>query len=124
VLLDIEHQARIEQLAVLNDGQQGVAQGGLVGDQEAHRAEVRELARLGHAQAEGRAVGGLRGELEQLHHAVGGEAQVRVAERAAIDPDPAQHGRGVEADLGGDRGVVREGGAADVGRRSHVAVVK
>ncbi len=51
--LDVDGQCVVEQVAVLHDHLQGVAQRVLMADQQADFAEIRQLAQFGHAQAEG-----------------------------------------------------------------------
>lgn len=101
VLLDVDDEGRVQQLTVLHQAHQGLPQGGLVGDQQAHRAEVGDLPGLRHPQAKGRAVSGGGRQLQQLGDLGGRDAGVRVGQGPLVDVHAAEHGPGVEPDLAG-----------------------
>ncbi|MNP20896.1 hypothetical protein D3C76_1134930 [compost metagenome] len=116
-LLDMQGQGFIEQVAVLDDGLQRVAQGRLVGDEQADRAEVGELPRFGHAQAEGGAVAQAGRFLQQLDRQGGGDALLRIGgQQGLAETGLAQQLAGIQAEVPGHFEVVGQGGNTNSGR--------
>ncbi|MDT4884204.1 hypothetical protein FQZ97_1203220 [compost metagenome] len=92
------------------------AQRGLVADEQAHHAEVRELTRLGHAQPEVQAVAGLRRALQHGHGGLGGNAQLGVVDQRVRQAHAAQQRVRIEPTLPCHLGEVGEYGGAHQGR--------
>ncbi|MNP04255.1 hypothetical protein D3C76_961640 [compost metagenome] len=92
----MDGQGVVEQVPVLDDHLQGIAQGALVAEQQADFAKIRELAQLGHAQAEGFAATDPRRLFQQGHHAGHRNALVRIVEQGGAEADLGQQGVGVE----------------------------
>ncbi|MNP03712.1 hypothetical protein D3C76_956060 [compost metagenome] len=112
-LVHEQRQGLVEQMAVLHDGFQRVAQGWLVRQQQADDAEVGELARFGHAQAEGGAVAELGGLLQQASHRGGGQALLGVFHQRLAEACLAQHLLRIEAEVLGHFDVVGQGRCAN-----------
>ncbi|MNC49155.1 hypothetical protein D3C75_983110 [compost metagenome] len=106
----------IEQVAVLHDHLQRVAQVALVAEQQADFAEVRQLAQFGHAQAEALAVAGAGGSFQQVDHAGHRDTPVGVVEQRRAEAHLRQQCVGVEAQVAGHFQVVGQAGGADEGR--------
>ncbi|MCY1435338.1 hypothetical protein D9M71_514280 [compost metagenome] len=111
VFFDEDRQGVVDQMAVLHDHLQGLAQGALVAEQQADLAEIRQLAQFGHAQAERLAAADVRRLLEQVdgggnRYALGGIAQLRGAEARL-----GQHVLYVQAQVAGDFRIVGENGS-------------
>ncbi|MNG15295.1 hypothetical protein D3C84_991150 [compost metagenome] len=68
-IFDMDGQGVVEQMTVLHDHQQGIAQGALVAEQQADLAKVRKLAQFSHAQAKGFTATDPRGFLQQANDA-------------------------------------------------------
>ncbi|MNZ84573.1 hypothetical protein D3C78_1033350 [compost metagenome] len=100
-------------MAVLHDGFQRVAQGRLVGQQQADGAEVGQLAGLGHAQAEGDAATGAGRLFQQGGHGGGGQALVGVVHQRLAEADLPEQLLWVEAEVLGHFDVVGQGRRAN-----------
>ncbi|MNT16930.1 hypothetical protein D3C72_1520570 [compost metagenome] len=95
-LLEQHRHGFVDEVAVADDGGQRRAQVGLVGDQQADDAEVRQLARLGHAQREVVATAFRRRVFQQGHAGCQRHAEVRIGQQAALQADLAQQGLHIE----------------------------
>ncbi|MNN68045.1 hypothetical protein D3C81_1837200 [compost metagenome] len=82
-------------------------------EQQADFAEVRQLAKLGHAQAEVFAAGGAGGSLQQGNDAGNRDTPVGVVEQRSAEADLRQQRMGVEAQVAGHFQVVGQAGGTD-----------
>ncbi|MNM74541.1 hypothetical protein D3C81_863050 [compost metagenome] len=112
-LLDMNRQGVIEQMPVLHDHLQGIAQGALVAEQQADFTEIRQLSRLGHAQAESLAVAGPGGFFQQGDHAGDRDTSVGVVKLRRAEPHLEQQRMGVEAQMAGHLKVVGQARGTD-----------
>jgi hypothetical protein len=76
-LFDEDRQRIVHQMSVMQHDLQGIAQRALMSEQQADHAEIRELTRLGHAQAEGLAATAGGRLFQQAHGGVDGNAVFR-----------------------------------------------
>ncbi|MOA07414.1 hypothetical protein D3C78_1271070 [compost metagenome] len=121
VLLDVDRQRLVDQVAVAGDGVERVAQGRLVGEQQADRAEVGELARFGHAQAEVLAVAGVGRVFQQGHGGGGGDALFGVVEDRQAEAGVAQLLLRVQAQVAGHFQVIGQSRSTHHGRGHYQA---
>ncbi|MNZ62814.1 hypothetical protein D3C78_809450 [compost metagenome] len=73
-LFNEDRQRIVHQMTVAHHHLQRFAQGALMAEQQADHAEIRKLARLGHAQAEGLATAGGGRIFQQAHGGIDGNA--------------------------------------------------
>ena len=72
-------------------------------DQQAHHAEIRDLAVLGHPQSERDAVRCLRARLQEPNRGTGGNDLFGIAQHGTSDPGPAEEWDDIEPELFGNR---------------------
>ncbi|MCY1541232.1 hypothetical protein D9M68_769110 [compost metagenome] len=97
--LDIDRQRVVEQVAVLHDHLQRIAQAVLVAEQQADLAEVGQMAQFGHAQAEGLAAAFAGGLFHQTDGSLDRYALLRVVECSLAQASIGQQCMGVQAVL-------------------------
>ncbi len=97
--------------------QQRIAQGSLMREQQAHDAEIGELARLRHAQTECAAARHARGFLEQRDHGREGNTLLGIGEQLAAQIDSVQQRLRIQAEMRRHFEVVRQYGRTD--QRAH-----
>ena len=90
-----------------------VADGGLLANDQRHRAKVRQAAAIGHPQTEFVDAGGCGGSFQQAAETGDRDAKVRAIEAGDRKPGLSQHRYRVEPDGPGDLGIMRQAGAAD-----------
>ncbi|MNE35175.1 hypothetical protein D3C80_1289220 [compost metagenome] len=84
-----------------------------MGEQQADRAEVGELARLGHAQAEVLAAAGGGRVLEQAHRGIDRDAVLGILQHGLVQADAGQQVVRIQAEVLGRFQVVGEDGGAN-----------
>ncbi|MCY1410791.1 hypothetical protein D3C76_754370 [compost metagenome] len=100
----------------MHDHLQGVAQVFLVGEQQAHFAEVRQLALLGHAQAEAFTTTQGRGGLQQIGSGAGRNALFGIAQQRKVQAHLGQQGIGVQSQMASHFHVIDQyGGSGKTG---------
>ncbi|MCY1410256.1 hypothetical protein D9M71_256220 [compost metagenome] len=114
--LDMNGQGVIEQVTVLHDHPQRIAQVALVAEQQADFAEVRQLAQFGHAQAEALALAGAGGSFQQVDHAGHRDTPVGVVKQRRAEAHLCQQFVGVQTQVARHLQVVGQAGGADEGR--------
>ena len=119
-LFDEDGQGIIEQVNVLHYDLQGLAQVGLIAQQQADLAKVRQLAMLRHAQTQALAVPGTGGQLEQVDYGGDGDALIGHIQNGGAEAGLRQQAGGIEAQLAGDIEIVGEGGGS--GKEGHDAI--
>ena len=96
----------IEQVHVLLGDAQGVADGALLGQQQAGDTELRELPHLRQTQAEGRTAAGAGRQLEQAHHGISGNQPVGRFQLTGVQAGLPQQLCRIEPEFTGDSRVV------------------
>jgi len=111
--LDHQRQRAVEQHLIAHQHLQRIAQRGLVANQQPDWPEVRQLARLGHAQAEAlEACRGRRG-LEQAADALGRDLEIGLAQYARAQARIGEHANGVESGGAGHLAVIGQARGSD-----------
>ncbi|VVN71628.1 hypothetical protein PS685_05069 [Pseudomonas fluorescens] len=112
-LFNEQGQRVVHQMPVMHQHLQRITQRSLVAEQQADHAEVRELARLGHAQAEALAAAGGGRILQQAHGGIDGNAMLRGLQLGFAQADAGQYIPWVEPQVLGDFQVVGQDGGAN-----------
>ena len=116
-VLDVNRERLVEQVPILDQHVQRIAKRALVRDQQTDDAEVAELSRLGHPQAERDAAADARGFLEQANGRGDRDSLFGIGEHRTGQADLAQQRLRVQPELTRDLEVIREHRCTDL--RSH-----
>ncbi|MNV47343.1 hypothetical protein D3C71_1392090 [compost metagenome] len=116
-LFNEDGQRVVHQMTVAHHHLQCFAQGALMTEQQADHAEVRKLARLGHAQAEGLATAGGGRIFQQTHGGIDGDAGFGVLQLSLVQACDCQDVVRVESHVLGNFQVFGQNGGAN--KRRH-----
>ena len=94
--LEREQQRLVLQRLVTDGGFERLSERGRIASSKSERAEVREMARLGHAEGKVFDPRGARGHLEQPNDRIGWDFDIRIKKTRSIDAHRSNQAEGVE----------------------------